>query len=417
MVLRRVGSDDDDDVRVLTSGEGRGHGGGADALHQRRHGRRVAKPGAMVHVVGAEARAHELLHEVGLLVGTLGRAVTRQGGAAVPVPYVPETRGRRVQCLLPGGLAEVAVGIRRVDVRRGILGRVVAAYERYRETVRVADVVEAEPALDAQAAVIGRPVAALHRDDGVVLDPVIDLTTHAAIGTHAGHRREGLALVHAGVVHHRRGGQGAGGAGLHAFTAGHARALAHGVVEVEDDLGVAAAVGHADDVVHLHLAAGAHAQGAVDARVEGYPHGRMAAIGSGGVAGREPAARHLQALGPLPQTRPGIVRGFPGGLVRHQQLKHHPARIPRPLAVRAHLHAGGRTPDARCGQHALSLHFHHARATVAIRPVARLRVVAQVRDHRPLPLGHLPEGLAGRLHLLAVEGKPDGLAHDRSSRK
>ena len=137
---------------------------------------------AMVHVVGAEARAHELLHQVGLFVGTLGRAVTRQGAAAVPVSYVPETRGRRLQRLLPGGLPEMAVGIRRIDVRRSILGGVLATNQRHGEPVRVADVVEAEPALDAQAALVGRPVAALHRDDGVVLDPVVDLATHAAIG-------------------------------------------------------------------------------------------------------------------------------------------------------------------------------------------------------------------------------------------
>ena len=77
-----------------------------------------------------------------------------------------------------------------------------------------------------------------------------------------------------------------------------------------------------------------------------------------------------------------------------------------------------RTPDARRGQRALSLHFHHAGATVAVRPVARPRVVAQVRDHRPLPLGHLPEGVAGRrLHFPVVEGETHGLAHDSSSLK
>ena len=312
----------------------------------------------------------------------------------------------------------MAVGIGRIDIGRGILGRVVAAYERHGEPMRVADVVEAEPALDAQAAAIGRPVAAPDRHEGVVLDLIVDLAAHAAIGAHAGHLGEGLTLVHAGGIHHRRGGQGAGGTSLHALAASHASAVAHGVVKVEDDLGVAAAVGHADDVVHLHLAAGPDAQGTVDAGVERHPHGRMAGVGARGLTGREPAVRHLHLLGPVPQPRPGIVGGLPRGLIRHQQLQHHPARAPGPFAVRAHRHAGGRTPDARSGQHPLSLHFHHARAAVAVRPVAGLRVVAQVRDHRALPLGHLPEGLPGRrLHLPVVEGKMDGLAHDRSSRK
>ena len=191
MILRGVGADGDDDVRVLAGGEGRGHGGGADALHQGRHRRRVAKAGAVVHVVGAEARAHELLHQVRFLVGALGGAVTRQRITAVPIPYLPQARGRCIQRLLPGGLAEMAVGVCRIHFHGGILGRVVPANQRHGEAMRVADVVEAKAPLDAQASAIGWSVAALHRDDGVVLDPVADLATHAAIRADAGHLGRG----------------------------------------------------------------------------------------------------------------------------------------------------------------------------------------------------------------------------------
>ena len=71
-VVLRAGEDRDvgvDDVAV--GGRDRA---GADALEQRRDAGRVAQPGAVVDVVGAEAGADQLLEEVGLLVGALGRA-------------------------------------------------------------------------------------------------------------------------------------------------------------------------------------------------------------------------------------------------------------------------------------------------------------------------------------------------------
>jgi hypothetical protein len=72
--------------------------------------------------------------------------------------------------------------------------------------------------------------------------------------------------------------QRAGRAGLHALAAGDARAVAHRVVEVEHDLLVMAADGHADHVVDLDLAAGADAEIAVDAGVEVHRHRRMADV-------------------------------------------------------------------------------------------------------------------------------------------
>ena len=52
-------------------------------LHQRRNGRGVAQPGAMIDVVGAEALPDKLLEQVGFLVGALGRTEAGNGLAAV----------------------------------------------------------------------------------------------------------------------------------------------------------------------------------------------------------------------------------------------------------------------------------------------------------------------------------------------
>ena len=54
--------------------ERRRHGARADALHERRDGRGMAQPRAVIDVVRLEARAHELLEQVRLLVGALSRA-------------------------------------------------------------------------------------------------------------------------------------------------------------------------------------------------------------------------------------------------------------------------------------------------------------------------------------------------------
>src|SRR5699024_7727135 len=53
--------------------------------------------------------------------------------------------------------------------------------ERLRQPVRVGAVVEAVTALDAQAAFVGRPVAAIDLHDAVVLDVVRHLATDTAI--------------------------------------------------------------------------------------------------------------------------------------------------------------------------------------------------------------------------------------------
>ena len=83
MVLGRPRADDDDAVAVLGGRERRRHGAGVQPLHQRRDGGGVAQPRAVIDVVGAEALPDQLLEQVGLLVGALGRAEAGDRLAAV----------------------------------------------------------------------------------------------------------------------------------------------------------------------------------------------------------------------------------------------------------------------------------------------------------------------------------------------
>jgi hypothetical protein len=75
-----------------------------------------------------------------------------------------------VQRLVPAGFAEHLVPAEgsRVRSRLWVLGHAGLAHQRHRQALRVVDVVEAEAALDAQARMVGRAVAAVDADDLVV---------------------------------------------------------------------------------------------------------------------------------------------------------------------------------------------------------------------------------------------------------
>src|SRR5690606_34188014 len=112
------------------------------------HGGGVAETGAMVDVVGAEPRAHQLLEEVGLLVAALGGAEARQCVRAVLVADTAQTGSRDVQGFLPVSLAEVAgnvLGAQQLDR----LGGAFTADQGPRQPFRVVNVVETITALDA----------------------------------------------------------------------------------------------------------------------------------------------------------------------------------------------------------------------------------------------------------------------------
>ena len=129
---------------------------------------------------------------------------------------------------------------------------------------------------------------------------------------------------------------------------------------------------HADHVVHLHLAARADAEIAVDAGVEVDRHGGMTSVGLRPVRGRKTAllTAHSSAVSQKSGT-PGRAR-CAGRLVGQQQLDHHlRAILARSVSVLTFMPAvGGRMQ--RRGQHALALDLDHAGAAVAVGAVARL---------------------------------------------
>ena len=251
MVDGRVRADHDDDVGMTAFVERGRDRARADALEQRRDGRGVAQPGAMVDVVGAKARAHQLLDQVGLLVRALRRAEARERRGAVALENPAQARSRDVEGLVPARFAEVGVGVGRVEIEGCGFGRVVAPDQRRGQAVGMTHIVEAEAALDAEPAVIGRAVAAFDPDDGVVLDLEGELAADPAIGADAVDRL---------LPPRRRPRRGAGirapvgQACTHSPQATQLLAP-HRIVEIEHDLVARTPVRHADDVVDLNLAA------------------------------------------------------------------------------------------------------------------------------------------------------------------
>src|SRR5262249_5037027 len=140
---------------------------------------------------------------------------------------------------------------------------------------------------------------------------------------------------------------------------------------------------HADHVVDLDLAAGADAQIALDAGVEIDRHGDVAAVGRRHrrrLALGEAAVLELLPLDDLPQLGVRIVRDLDGGLVGEPELGHHLARRLGAVGLGLDLHAGRRRADAARREHALALDLDHADAAVAVRAIAGLGRVAQMRQ-------------------------------------
>src|SRR5438874_4995866 len=124
-------------------------------------------------------------------------------------------------------------------------------------------VVEAVAALDAEPVVIRWTIFAGDELDLLLGDVISEQAADAAERAYAVHFLL-YGLEPGAPCRH----QCAGRAGLHAFAAGDAGRFAHRIVEIEHRHRAIAAVGVADDVIHLHFSAGAHAARALDAGVE-----------------------------------------------------------------------------------------------------------------------------------------------------
>src|SRR6266850_5805785 len=256
-------------------------------------------------------------------------------------------------------------------------------------------VVEAVASLHAKAVVVRRAILA---------GDELDLLLGDVIGEQAADAAEWADAVDFFLywfqTHLARGHQRAGRAGLHAFAAGNAGRLAHRVVEVEHRHRAVAAVGVADDVVHLHLAAGAHAARALDAGVEVDRDRRMRDVGLGLFSRGKARLAYAEALGPAQHlVRERVL------LFRHvgeQQLEHHLLRRERTRRVGRHLHPGAREAAARRRERALALDLDHAGAAIAVG--ALVTAVAKVRDVDAVLLRGADDRLVGPPdHGLAVQ--------------
>src|SRR5690625_3051919 len=377
----------------------------------------MAQAGAVVDVVGAETLAHQLLEEVGLFIGTLGRAEAGQTVASIALEDVLETLRREIQSFLPGGLPEVGPGIVGLHPVVPPLGRVGPTNEGHGQALGAVHIVPAEATLHAEALLVGRAVSAVDLDDLVVLDGYRGLAAHAAEGAEAvdglvrPDRAQLASLVQQGLLH-----ESPGRAGLDAFPAGNAGAGAHGIIEVEDDLGVRAAVGHADDVVDLDFTAGAHAEAAVDAGVEVDRHCRVADVLLRRSVCGKTAFGHTQPLGPLPELGIRVMAGVARRLIGDQQLEDHLLGGLGLFTAGGHYHSVGRRANAGGRQHTLTLDFDHAGAAVAIRPIPWLGQVAEMGNFGPFALSDLPDRLSRcGLDRPAVKGEANRLAHQRTS--
>src|SRR5215467_13420260 len=235
----------------------------------------MAQPGAVIDVVGAEALADQLLKKIGLLIGSLGRAEAGDRPPALALVDSLQSKSRLGEGLLPARLAEVLQHVLAPELHIGVFADAIAAQERPHQAIGMVHVVEPEPALDTKAVGDGRAIAAIDVEDLLVLDVHLGLAANTAVGAE---RVDGARLVidaPAGTIEQALLHQRARWTHLHALTAGDAGRATHALVEVEHHLGTVATIGHANDVVGLHLAAGAHAQAAVDARIEMHGDGGM----------------------------------------------------------------------------------------------------------------------------------------------
>ena len=315
------------------------------------------------------------------------------------VAQVAQGCARHCQRFVPGGFAEYLHDVVRIHHELTALRGARTANQRHGQALRMPRVIESVAALDAQARVVGRAVAALDVEDAVVLDMILELTAHAAVWTE---RFDGL--IGHGHRHFARRHQSPGRAGLHALAAADAGGGTHGIVHVEHDLGVLAAEGEADHVVDLLVAAGAQAARALDAGVEIDGDTGVREIGGDTGPRREARLADVQARRPIIDLVMACV--FLLRHVRLQQLDHHLLCLARARAVGRHLHAGLRRAAAGGGEDALALDLDHAGAAVAHRIEPGL--VAEAGDFDAFVIRYLENGLGAQPRdFAAVEREGD----------
>ena len=175
MAGRRVVADEQDAVRLLQLGDAHAHRARAHALHEADDAGCVAGARAVVDVVGAEARARELLHdEVGFVAGPARRPREHDGLGTALLDDGAQAAGREIERLVPSHALK----------RRALPPADHRVVDARREDARVVDEVVAVEALEAQLALVRDAVQSLRVDDPAVLHRQIHLATRAAVRAH-----------------------------------------------------------------------------------------------------------------------------------------------------------------------------------------------------------------------------------------
>ncbi len=244
----------------------------------------MAESRAVVDVVVTKALTDEFLKEIGFFVGAFCATETRHAGAAIDVFETFERPSRQIERLVPLSFPKHFLPVSGIDVQ-ALGGRIIAADQRFGQTVRMVDIVKPKTPFDAQTSFIGRAVDSFDILHFAVLDLERHLTSHAAERTDAFDLFVKIrAVTLLGVIQHGGRHQGASRAGLHAFTAGHASTRTHRVGQVKHRVGIMPTPCHANHVIDLHFAAGAHAEATGNAGIQIYPHRDVTVVEQGNAA-------------------------------------------------------------------------------------------------------------------------------------
>src|SRR5690606_37481477 len=242
-----VGAHDDDHVSEHDGVEGLRAGRFAQRGLEAIAGGRVADARAGVDVVGAEGRAHQLLHQVGFFVGAARRGQAADGVASILGLNALEFGGGMVDGLVPADLAP-----RLVDA---------GADHGLGDAVLVGGVAPREASFDAGVAAVGLAVLpGHHAHDLIAFHFGLEGAAHAAVCARGDYGVLGLAHHDDGFLDQR-----GRGARLHAGAAGHAVAVEEGVVLACGDARGEALAVDGERERALDFVTGAYAAAAYDA--------------------------------------------------------------------------------------------------------------------------------------------------------
>src|SRR6202045_599046 len=167
MALCRVTADDNDEPRVFDVLDRAGIAAIANGSEQTLCRGSLTVAGAVVHVVGSDNGARQLLHQIALFIGAFGRRDKRQRVRPGPGLDLREFSRHQVEGLVPGGLAKYAI----------------FTNQRLGQPVRAVYIVPGKFSFHARRDSVRRAFQRFHLENLAVLCPDVEATPDSAIGT------------------------------------------------------------------------------------------------------------------------------------------------------------------------------------------------------------------------------------------